>query len=121
MPLGLDRITISPTRSISWTLDLFWVLIPLTIACGIYDLGSVETIAWVAALFSVICAGIFVIAQLLGEAISPSENVFYSLSKGAAWGASMIFAWPTSWVGFVYLIIIFLNVLFVTISRWEKG
>lgn len=121
MPLG--RITVNPTRSVSWRLDLFWVLASLTIACGFWELGGLEEMVWAVSVLCAVFVGCIGIMRLLGYMIflDTQEKILYSLLKGAVWGAAMIFAWPDSGVGPVYLIVIFLNFCLLEIRRPKKG
>lgn len=121
MPLG--RITVNPTRSVSWRLDFFWVLTPLTIACGIWDLGGWATLAFYSAVGVNVLLGAVTIARFLGYiiAIDAGKERLYSSIKGAVWAAAMVFAWPDTGLGHVYLILIVLNFCLLEFRRSKKG
>ncbi len=123
--MRLGGITLVPPRKKvwSWTLDLFWVLAPLTIACGFWDLGVLETAARYSAIGVNILLGGVTIARFLGYMIATNvgKERLYSIIKGAVWGAAMVFAWPDSGLGYVYLILIFLNFCLLEFKRPKKG
>lgn len=123
--MNLGKVTLVPerTKSWSWSLDLFWVLVPLTIACGFWELGSLEEMMWAISVLCTVFVGCVVVLRILGYMIflDTQEKILYSLLKGAVWGAAMIFAWPDSGVGPGYLILIFLNFCLLEFKRPKKG
>lgn len=122
--MNLGKVTLVPerTKSWSWTLDLFWVLVPLTIACGFWELGGWETLAFYSAIGVNILLGGVIVARLLGYMIATNagKERFYSIIKGAVWAATMVFVWPDTGLGHVYLILIFLNFCLLEFKRPKK-
>lgn len=118
-----NRIILEPRREFSWSLDLFWVMCPFTVACGIWDLGGWATLAFYGAIGINLILGCVTVLRLLGYKITidPQKKVLYSFAQGIAWAAAMLFAWPASWVGPVYGILIFLNFCLLEFKRPKKG
>lgn len=123
MNLGPVILVPQPQKSWSWRLDLFWVLVPLTIACGFWKLGGWETLAFYSAVgVNVLLSGV-TIARLLGYMIATStrKEKFYSIIQGAVWAAAMVFAWPDTGLGHIYLTLIFLNFCLLEFRCSKKG
>ncbi len=122
--MRLGGITLVPQlqKSWSWTLDLFWVLVPLTAACGLGDLGGWETVAYFVAVLTNGLLGVVIVMRLLGYTVSIAsrDRVLMSFAKGAAYSAAMIYAWPNDWVGYVYIILIITTLCLMEIRR-SKG
>lgn len=118
-----NRIILEPRGGFSWTLDLFWVLVPLTIACGIWDLGGLETFVLYCFYAISLILGVVTILRMLGYmiVINTRKEKNSSLIKGIIWAGTMIFAWPVSWVGPVYGILIFVNYCLLEFKRLKKG
>ncbi|KKL73789.1 hypothetical protein LCGC14_2071380 [marine sediment metagenome] len=122
--MSVGKITFNSTNEISWKLNFIWILVPFTIACGIWGLGTGwEIFAWCIAVFATVFVGGVAILRLLGHivTIDPGEKMLLSLCGGFIWGAAMIFTWPGDWIGPVYLIVIFLNFCLLEIKRPKKG
>lgn len=115
-----NRIILKP--GFSWTLDLFWVLIPLTAACGYWELGGWETVAYFVAVLTNALLGAVITMRLLGYTVSIAsrDRVLISFAKGAAYSAAMIYAWPNDWVGYLYIILIITTLCLMEIRR-SKG
>ena len=118
-----NRIHLEPRRAWwSWNLDLFWVLVSLTAACGYWDLGGWETVAYIVAVLTNGLLGAVIVMRLLGYTVSieSRDRVLMSFAKGAAYSAAMIYAWPDDWVGYVYIILIITTLCLMEIRR-SKG
>ena len=118
-----NRIILEPRGGFSWTLDLFWVFVPFTIACGIWDLGGWATLAFYGAIGITLILSTVTILRMLGYmiAINTRKEKNSSLIKGIIWAGTMIFAWPVSWVGPVYGILILINYCLLEFKRLKKG
>lgn len=108
------------TRSVTRKIDFAWILIPFTFACGIWELGGWAAIVWVPAVLSIGFIGSSVLMRLFGflntdlrvgsaELILSANNLVGSMVSGIAWGAAMMFAWPNSITGTLYLTVISVN------------
>lgn len=123
MRLGGITLVPQPQKPWSWTMDLFWVLAPLTIACGIWELGGWETLVFYSAIGINLILGAVTVLRFLGYmiAINTRKEKNSSFIKGIIWAGTMIFAWPASWVGPVYGILIFVNYCLLEMKRPKKG
>lgn len=128
MKLGPVILVPQPRKSWSWTLDLFWVFVPLTIACGFWELGGWETLAFYSAVGVNVLLGGVTIARLLGYMIATNviaTNVWkerlYSIIQGVVWAAAMAFVWPDTGLGHVYLVLILLNFCLLEFWHPKKG
>ena len=117
------------TKTYSWTLHLFWVLVPLTIACGIWDLGVWSVFAHVV---SILIGGVYCIITgfRLMDRLDRFDRAIlaytwkqasYSYAQGFAWGSAMIFAWPGAWVGPIYLMLLLINFCLLESRRAKKS
>lgn len=119
----LRKVNYKPLREMSWSLDLFWILVPFTIACGIWDLGGFETFAFWISWGICLVLGVITIMRLTNQigALNTKRKVLYSAGQGVVWAAAMIFAWPTAWVGGIYLILILVNHALIEIKRSKRS
>lgn len=117
------------TKTYSWTLHLFWVLVPLTIACGIWDLGVWSIFAHIVSILLTFIYCIITSFRLMNRlpqfdraALAYTwKQASYSYAQGFAWGAAMIFAWPGAWVGPIYLMLVLINFCLLEWKRTKKG
>lgn len=113
------------TKTYSWTLPLFWILVPLIIACGIWDLGSWDRGAHIASILITFIYCIITSFRVMehfehfDRAILAYtwKKVLWSYVQGFSWGAAMIFAWPGAWVGPIYLMLLVIN---FCLLEWER-
>lgn len=122
--MNLGKVTLVPerTKSWSWTLDLFWVSVPFTFACGYWELGGWESLAWFLAVLTNGLLGVIIVMRLLGCTVSieSRERMFISLAKGAAYSVAIIYAWPDDWMGYTYFILLLIVLLLMEIERPKK-
>lgn len=119
-----NRIHLEPQRAWwSWNLDLFWVLVPLTAACGYWELGGWETVAYFVAVITNVLLGVVIAMRLLGfiVSIASRDRMLISFAKGAAYSAAIIYAWPNDWMGYAYIILIITTLCLMEIRRPKKG
>jgi len=110
------------TKTYSWTMNLFWVLVPLTIASGIWDIGGGEDIAFIGSIMVTLVYAIITVFRMLDKISSTFswKKLIYHYGQGIIWAASMIFAWTESWVGYVYCILILINFCLLMMRRSKK-
>lgn len=100
------------TKTYTWTLNLFWVLVPLIVACGIWDLERVSQFTQVCSIILTFIYGITTFIRMMDSNATANiwtKKTLYSFGQGGIWGAAMIFAWPSGSVGYVYLILVFID------------
>lgn len=102
----------------SWSLDIAWGFTLLTFAVGFWNLGVWETVAYCFAVATNIFAIVFVIARFFGymKTEITKGKLFDSICKNISYAAAMFFAWPTSWVGPVFVIALAINLCFLKIK-----
>ena len=101
------------TKTYKWTVNFFYVIVPLTIACGIWTLDTLSHILHVGSFLLTLTFSIIPIARLLTfewKCTYTLRETLYSFAQGIIWACAMIFAWPDSWVGFIYLFMVMLNI-----------
>ena len=112
------------TKTYSWTLNLFWILVPLTIASGIWDLGIWSYLTHTSSMILTLIYGVITVIRIFdnrGASDIWTKKTLYSFGQGSIWGAAMIYAWPDSWTGPLYLIFVFINFcLLLMESHWSK-
>lgn len=111
-------------KTYTWTLSLFWILVPLTIACGIWELPDTAVFVYGCSVALTIIYGIITVIRIFDDRDASdiwTKKTLWSFSQGIIWGAAMIFAWPDSWLGPLYLIFVFINFcLLLMESYWLK-
>lgn len=110
------------TKTYSWTVNLFWILVPLTIACGIWDLGAWDHVTHVASIILTLIYCITTSFRIMDARATVNywtKKTLWSFTQGGVWGGAMIFAWPSGLVGYVYLMLVFINFCLL-ILEWQR-